>query len=331
MLLIGSLFIVAGFFLLLSINSILRFHKLIDIIENILINNIDGNNEKEVCDKIYEEYKSTGSFRRLVRGVLRMNSNVINKKNIVIFVIGIVVVGIFLYLIYQNLNFLNDNAGAISLIFSGLVAIATIFYAILTWKLVTINEKMREPNVIVDFQPRKEWVNFMDIVIKNIGEFPAFDIKFNINPDFEYAKGKFLSQLGYMRGISYLAPKKTIRSFITSMAEDFEKKKVPFEIEVSYAKCSGGTRKTSNFRFDLSELEGLSQIGEDPMHKIAKNLEELKNCICPVTRGQKRVQTEVYTKEEVEKEKKKKNEEAKKMIEKEKKRQEKVKESKNKK
>jgi hypothetical protein len=303
----------------------LRFHKLTNLIEKVLMNNIDGNDEKEICNKIFEEYNSIGNFGRFIRGVLRMSSNIINKKNIMIFVIVTVVVGIFLYFIYQNLNFLNDNAGAISLIFSGLVAIATIFYAILTWKLVTINEKMREPNVIVDFQPRKEWVNFMDIIIKNIGESPAFDIKFNINPDFEYTKGKFLSQLGYMRGISYLAPKKTIRSFITSMAEDFEKKKVPFEIEVSYAKCSGGTRKTNNFRFDLSELEGLSQIGEDPMHKIAKNLEELKNCICPVTRGRKRVQTEVYTKEEVEKEKEKKNEEAKKMIEKEKK------ESKNKK
>ena len=51
------------------------------------------------------------------------------------------------------LEFLNQNSGAFTVIFSALVAIATIVYAILTGRLVSETRKMRgvqtEPKVSV--------------------------------------------------------------------------------------------------------------------------------------------------------------------------------------
>ncbi len=41
------------------------------------------------------------------------------------------------------LKFLNENAGAVNILFSGLVTLATLVYAILTWKLVAETQKMR--------------------------------------------------------------------------------------------------------------------------------------------------------------------------------------------
>ncbi|PNR89319.1 hypothetical protein X925_03280 [Petrotoga sp. 9T1HF07.CasAA.8.2] len=45
------------------------------------------------------------------------------------------------------LEFLNQNSGALAVVFSALVAIATIVYAKLTWSLVAETRKMREAQI----------------------------------------------------------------------------------------------------------------------------------------------------------------------------------------
>lgn len=42
------------------------------------------------------------------------------------------------------LAFLNANSGALNVIFTGVVTIATAVYAVLTWKLVSETRQMRE-------------------------------------------------------------------------------------------------------------------------------------------------------------------------------------------
>jgi hypothetical protein len=42
------------------------------------------------------------------------------------------------------IEIINQNIGLMTLLFSGVVAVSTFFYAILTWKLVSETRKMRE-------------------------------------------------------------------------------------------------------------------------------------------------------------------------------------------
>jgi hypothetical protein len=65
---------------------------------------------------------------------------------------------------------LNQNLGIISLVFAGVVAISTIIYALLTWKLVNETSKLRE----FQTEPRI------------FGHGPAYTIAFEIFPDFKY-------------------------------------------------------------------------------------------------------------------------------------------------
>ncbi len=204
-------------------------------------------------------------------------------------------------------EFLNENSGAFAVIFSAVVAIATIVYAILTWKLVSETRKMREAQtelkVSVTIQPREEWINLIDMVIQNIGLGPAYNIKFEINPDFEYMKGKFLSELGFMKnGLKYLAPNQKLQFFLT--IENFEEKtKKPFEIRVTYQNSIGKTYKDV-YMIDFSQLIGLSQLGEPPLYKIAKNVEEIKKDIHHLSTGFHKIKVIMYTKEDVEEERK---------------------------
>lgn len=205
------------------------------------------------------------------------------------------------------LEFLNQNSGAFAVIFSAVVAVATIVYAILTWRLVSETRKMREaqtePKVSVTIQPREEWINFIDMVIQNIGLGPAHNIKFNVKPDFEYAKEKFLSELGFMKnGLRYLAPNQKLQFFLTSMIENFEEKtKKPFEIRVTYQN-SVGKKYEDVYIIDFSQLIGLSQLGEPSLYKIAKNIEKIQEDIYHLSTGFHRMKVIRYTKEDVEKE-----------------------------
>lgn len=213
------------------------------------------------------------------------------------------------------LEFLNQNSGAFAVIFSAVVAIATTVYAILTWILVSETRKMRqaqtEPKVSINIQPREEWINLTDMVIQNTGFGPAYDIDFEMSPDFEYAKGRFLSDLGFMKnGLKYLAPSQKLQFFLTSMVENFEEKtQTPFEIKVTYQNSVGKTYEDV-YLIDFSELVGLLQLGEPPLHKIAKNIENIRKDIGHLSTGFHRLKVIVYTMKDIQEETKQRLEQA---------------------
>ncbi len=209
----------------------------------------------------------------------------------------------------MSLEFLNQNSGAFVIIFSAIVAIATVVYALLTWRLVSETKRMREvqtePKISIIAQPREEWINFVDMIIQNIGFDTAYNIKFKIDPDFEYRDGKFLSDLGFMKkGLAYLAPNQGLRFFLTSMVEKFEEKiDRPFEFEVIYENSIGKNFKET-YSIDFSELVGLSQVGEPPMYKIVKNLEKLQDSLSKIASGFRKIKVITYTPKDIEEENK---------------------------
>ncbi len=207
------------------------------------------------------------------------------------------------YITYTNFEFLNQNNGAINVLFAGVVAVSTLIYAMLTWRLVDETKEMRkaqtEPNICVTIEPREEWINFIDMKIMNIGSGPAYDIKFKIEPDFEYFKGKFLSKIKLMQGIKYLPPNQKIQFFLTSLVENFNKKTGnPFQMGVSY-KNKTGDKLEETFTIDFSQFEGMSQLGEPPLHKMAKSLDSIQRDVGHLSSGFHRLKTIIYTKKDI--------------------------------
>ncbi len=222
-------------------------------------------------------------------------------------IVAIIVIGLILIYGTDTLEFLNRNSGAFSVIFAAVVAISTVVYAILTRKLVYETREMREaqtePNISVVVRPREEMINFMDMIIQNVGYGPAHNIKFDISPDFECRKGEYLSQVGVMKsGLKYLAPNQRMQFFLTSMLEDFEEKaRKSFGIRVEYQNRVGKTYE-ERFMIDFSEYVGLLQLGEPPTYKIAKNIEKMQKDIHNLSTGFSRIKAIVYTKNDVEEE-----------------------------
>lgn len=211
------------------------------------------------------------------------------------------------------LDFFNTNNTIITLVFSGTVSIATIVYAVLTWRLVSETRQMRkaqtEPNVSVIVQPKESRIYFLDIVIQNIGLGPAYEIKFELEKDFECFNGKYLGSTGvFKQGISYVAPSQKMQFFFTNMIQNHEEKiKSVFDIRVSYKDAAGSTY-AEVYTIDLSHFKGLTQLGEPPLYKIAQSVENMQKDISRIATGSSRIKVHVYTTKDMEREEQKEQE-----------------------
>ena len=103
------------------------------------------------------------------------------------------------------------------LVFSGVVAVSTLIYAYLTWRLVGQTRRMREvqtePKISVFIELNEHMDSLIDLVIRNDGQGPAYDVQFTFNGDPTYfGDDRPVDQLPVIRnGLTYLAPNQTFR------------------------------------------------------------------------------------------------------------------------
>jgi len=206
----------------------------------------------------------------------------------------------------EVLKFLNNNSGAINTVFSGLVTLATLVYAVLTWKLVSETKKMRraqtDAKVTVRVEPRKETIHLLKLIVANEGIGPAYDVKFEILPNLsskiEASIKEKIESLGYFdKGIEYLSPNQEISTFLTSILQDYDAKiETSFNIKVSYTNSSGQKAKDT-YLIDLSIFKGLSQIGKPNLYTIAKEIEKIQKDFHNIATGVKKLRVISQSKE----------------------------------
>ena len=149
---------------------------------------------------------------------------------------------------------------------------------ILTSSLVKETKKLRkaqmEPMISVYLKPREEYLNWIELVLENIGAGPAFDVHVELDGDMECFGSKYLSNFGFVRnGIRYLGSNQCYRVFVADMTDDFDTKlqiKVPLKV-----RFKGPEKKeiVHEYVLDFSQFEGLNQLGIPPLHRMADSLE----------------------------------------------------------
>ena len=187
--------------------------------------------------------------------------------------------GNFFSYLTEVLKFLNNNSGALIAISSFVLAVTTFIYVILTSRLVLENKKTREvlnaPKVFAVIEPFPERASLVEIVIKNIGFGPAFNIIIKVEPDFMcYSGKKLLSEHSFVkRGISYLVPGDEFRHFLNE-ASDMKKEEIEtiYKGSLTYRDVYGKVY-SSNFVIDFSARDDVRFIKRE--NKIVKNLEKI--------------------------------------------------------
>lgn len=201
-------------------------------------------------------------------------------------------------------DFLNQNAGVLSTIFSGIVMAATVVYAILTASLVVETRRMREaqtePRIEITASPREEFVNIVTLRVKNIGLGPAYDVRFALRGESDtsgeneligdFSKSQFLT-----KGLRYLGPGQELQSGFTQMTKNFTGKiKARLTVEVTYLSAARKSYKDT-IPLYFEEFEGYGTIGTPHLYSIAKSLEKIERNVGQLASGFRHLRVDTYT------------------------------------
>lgn len=210
------------------------------------------------------------------------------------------------------MDFLNKNSGALTVLFTGVVTLATAVYAGLTWLLVKETRLMRqvhtEPKLQITVRPLEIAIHIVRLHIRNIGLGPALNVAFSkeVRAGGDSAKkllDEFTETNFFSVGLKYFAPGEERVSHYTQMTEDHDGKIASvLEFLVTYESVTG-RKYTETLTVDMSEQKGMYQLGKPHLYAISQSLEKLQKDISHVVSGFKRVRADVFSNEDREREK----------------------------
>jgi len=135
-------------------------------------------------------------------------------------------------------------------------------------------ETQLRPYIIVDFEFYK--IHLCDMVIKNVGNGPAFDVKIKFEPDIVYREPDIkLSDLPIFQQMAFFPAGKEIRFFFKSMIGQFgEDAQNQFNVNLGY-KDSGGKIYDENLSLDLTLYKNLAFLGVKDFDDLVKTVERI--------------------------------------------------------
>jgi len=204
-------------------------------------------------------------------------------------------------------EWLTSNQETATLIFAGIVALSTVVYAILTGILVLETRRLREvqtePKIAVFIKPREEFLNAINLYVKNIGLGPAYNVSFEIVSDNlsegerllidDFSKAKFFST-----GLKYLGPNQQVESSYSLFQQNYESKIKAILILKTTCLSKTERKHEEIHRLDLSELEETTSLGIPNFYSIAQSLEKMQKNIGTLISGARKIQGNTYTKED---------------------------------
>jgi hypothetical protein len=201
-------------------------------------------------------------------------------------------------------EFLNKNSGGLSVLFSAAVTVATVVYAILTWKLVTetrlLREAQTEPRIEITAQPFETAFHLLRFHVRNTGMGPAQRLRFRIRViDGGESAQNMLNELTkpnfFEKGLEFFGPGQERFSAFTDMAEDFNAKVAAvFEVWMRY-ESAAGKRYEETAIIDMAEWKGAQQLGTPSIYKIANSIDRLQRDVGHFASGFHRLGINVYT------------------------------------
>lgn len=102
------------------------------------------------------------------------------------------------------IDWANNNAGILNLLFAAMVAVATVVTTWLNQRLVRETASRRkaetDPDIALDIEPRRFQNSFLDVVIRNVGRGPASNSSFVLNESWAGKRDSPLCEMALFRG-----------------------------------------------------------------------------------------------------------------------------------
>lgn len=207
----------------------------------------------------------------------------------------------------ELLEFLNKNSGALTVLFTAVVTVATAVYAALTWVLVKETRMMREvqtePKLQVTVSSLDFAIHIVRLHVRNVGLGPALNVTFKPKvlaggQSAEKLLAEFTDVNFFSVGLKHFGPGQERVSAYTQLTEDHDGKMASvLAIDVTYSSATGKNYSDS-LVVDMSELKGGYQLGKPHAYAIAQSLEKMQKDINHLTTGFHRIKANIYTSED---------------------------------
>jgi hypothetical protein len=180
------------------------------------------------------------------------------------------------------IEWLNQNSGAMQVVFAAFVALATVSYAVLTammWlEMRRTNRRLEQPNVQAIFETLPLHEHLTKLTVKNIGNVSVHDLTVTIDPpDFPSLEGKFLNEIPlFRRSIPVLCRNAEISTVLFNFL-DINKTKFKDSIltfKLSYKTPTGQQQPPQTYSYDIAVYKVI-YLTEESIRDIVKPLEDI--------------------------------------------------------
>lgn len=207
----------------------------------------------------------------------------------------------------ETIACLNSNSGAIMVIFTAVVAVSIVVYAIMAWGLISETRRIREaqiePKIVITLKCLDSAADIVQLHVKNIGPGSARNVRFTsctISGGDE--AGRFLEELGKTNflkaGLNHFGPGNELYSGYVRMIKNIDAGAAPvLDCDVEYESITGRKYK-DRITIDMSELKGINQIGRPDLYSIARSLEAIRNDLSSMINEHKKIRADIYTAED---------------------------------
>jgi hypothetical protein len=204
------------------------------------------------------------------------------------------------------LAWLSAHQAAFTLVFSALVTLSTVVYAVLTAILVMETRRLRkgqsQPHVSVRIESSPGAFGFTDLVVENVGQGSAYDVRFSLEHDLQLEPRRKASDIGFLRhGVSYLAPRQRLSSYFFQLIGLNDKVAGPdrprLALTVAYRDAAKNDF-TERFELDFAHFDNMMRLGTPPADSIANSLEKIKGAIEHIESGWSKIKVLQYDRED---------------------------------
>ena len=181
-------------------------------------------------------------------------------------------------------------------LFTGVVAVSTAAYALLTWRLVSETRRLREvqtePKVSIRLElAERVGHGGLELVICNEGQGPAQNIRFNFQGDptyfMEHGHDQPIDKTPVIQnGLPYLGPGQNFRFLLGWLfGESFDRAmREPWTFQIDYESLANKSWKDV-YLLDFSQFAGLDVGSGAPLVQIEKHLEVIQKDLHRFTTG----------------------------------------------
>lgn len=133
--------------------------------------------------------------------------------------------------------------------------------------------------VVVDVVPGNPWMNWLTLVVENIGTTLARDVRITFNPPVTTAASTngLVDSVLLREGVSMLPPGRRIETLF-DLSHDRLEQRLPmrYEVTVTFSDFRGHEENPLTYQIDLSYLYDLEPLGERTTHHLVEEVSKLR-------------------------------------------------------